>query len=182
MSLVRALLLAFVAGCSASRGAAEPPATSPSVTPAPICGIELRSDAASRWPAELRSQGAVTPSDLRIETIADLDGDSVGESTLIDDRECGVTGNCPRLLYLSNAGCPRFAGFFWAAMISATPTTHAGVRDLELWLKGGCAGMEGSISQLVWNGSAYEEHDRIDCPCPEDERSPPVDPACPHVE
>src|SRR5690606_28261663 len=76
------------------------------------CIDDLVADAVVRWPAAHRDE--VTAEELSSWPLPDVDGDGREESMAIAEVHCGVTGNCPRLLYLSDRGCPRYGGGFWA--------------------------------------------------------------------
>lgn len=155
------------------------------------CVGDLVGDAVAQWPAAHRDP--VTAEQLAIWPLPDVDGDGRDESMVIAEVHCGVTGNCPRLLYLSNDGCMRYGGGLWATWESerVLPKTRHGVHDLEVYLKDGCAGMAGTVSRLGWTGEHYRVRSTIDCECPagwsdegsEDEPTEPVErarnPACP---
>jgi hypothetical protein len=45
---------------------------------------------------------------------------------------------------------------------------HAGVRDIQAYWKGGCAGQEGTIAELVFDGNEFTMLDSSSCLCPDD--------------
>lgn len=111
--------------------------------------------------------------------LPDVDGDGEEEWLVTHEPDCGVTGNCPYLLYRS-VGCVVFAGAFWSAYESVLPRVRGGVHDLEVWTKGGCAGLEGSITRLRWTGTGYQPFETIECGCDETDPARPSD--CPGVD
>jgi hypothetical protein len=116
---------------------------------------------------------------LAVRMLPDIDGDGREEWLVTVEYECGVTGNCPVLLYRSGHGCTTYTDAFWSAYESESVLPHVrnGLHDLEVWLKGGCAGFEVTIEHMGWTGTRYETYTRIECDC--DETDPARDPACP---
>jgi hypothetical protein len=163
------------------RASSSPPADIEVVTAeAHACIGDMLEDARARgesggiWTAPV-----VIADDLSVRRLADVDGDGEGEWLVTHDPDCGVTGNCPHLLYRSS-GCVIFAGAFWSAYESVLERTHRRLHDLETWTKGGCAGLEGSIRRLQWTSTGYRTYETIECSC--DETDPARHPDCPGVE
>lgn len=136
------------------------------------CGFDLFDDAAKKSGVD-RSALSLTP-------LADVDGDGKPEHMLIDESQCGTSGNCGRLLYLSGNGCS-FGGSFAAEVESeqVLPKARKGVHDLRVYLKDGCAGLEGAVIELAWDGTKYVEAKRIQCACPDTHPKQKRNPACP---
>jgi hypothetical protein len=144
---------------------------------APGCIENLLHDAAARLGMGHEHLEELFP--LAKETVQDLDGDGVRDIVVVAESQCGVTGNCPRSLYLSGDGCWTHAVTRWWAYLEVPGPVHLGVRDIEVYVKGGCAGLEGTIVRLDWSGEIYEEVERIECRCEDQAPVAPVHPACP---
>jgi hypothetical protein len=123
---------------------------------------------------------AITPARFSESSLADVDGDGVPEKLLLDEHS--GTANARHFLYLSNRGCRRFGGWFWASAESVVvlPERRNGLRVLRLFAKQGCAGLEGSVEELGWRGGAYRHHrTAARCGCPDQARRAPRSPLCP---
>jgi hypothetical protein len=142
------------------------------------CNVDLLDDAVQRWTMEMKTD--VMRNALTIHPLPDADGDGKPEHMVFAESQCGTSGNCPRVLYLSKNGCS-FAGAFWAEWESerVLPEVHHGVHDLSIYLKDGCAGLEGTVVRMAWNGTRYEQTKRIKCTCPDRRPNFARDPACP---
>jgi hypothetical protein len=181
-------LVGLVIGCAIRTGPQELDSVEaqPAVEPAVV--IPTRTDAcadpalevAARWVEATRLD---QPGELSRYPLPDVDGDGLEEAMYLDEHQCGVTGNCPRVLMLSDGGeCLRYAGGFWATAESeeVLPTRHHGVADLRVYVKGGCAGLEGSVERLEFDGTAYRVAESVQCACFETANAPPDrDPLCP---
>jgi hypothetical protein len=163
--------------------APEPRAPQPddeATAEAHACIDDMLEDARARGSADgVWTTTPSTAADLSVRRLPDVDGDGEDEWLVTHEADCGVSGNCPYLLYRS-LGCVFFAGEFWAAYESVLPRTHRRVHDLEAWTKGGCAGLEGTISRLRWTGTGYQPYETIDCSC--DEMDPARHPDCPGAQ
>ena len=115
----------------------------------------------------------------------DLDGDRQNETLVEITDERGATGNQSFVLYLSGAGCTRFAGMLFGESIGPLDSTHHGARDLGTYSDGGCAGMAGESDILIFDGTQYrvDPKQTVTCACPDD-AAPPAkrDPRCPGPE
>ena len=129
--------------------------------------------------AERQREHELEPAPADVLELDDVDADGIAERVVVSEAHCGVSGNCPRIVYLSQKGCTHFAGIVWAAELELLPSSRHGVRDLRTYLKDGCAGMAGQLDTLVFDGASYARAGRITCSCPEDAPSSPRDPACP---
>ncbi|MCA9649002.1 MAG: hypothetical protein H6712_04075 [Myxococcales bacterium] len=187
-----ALALALASACAplAEDLAAEAEPSDPSLEATPSipavspvsqagCVTDLGGHATLHWPETFGDE--VMEDQLSEWLLPDVDGDGMPESMLASELHCGASGNCPRLLYLSNHGCPAFGQGLWAGVETETilDTTHHGVSDLEVYLKDGCAGLAGGVDRLEWSGDHYEVVETIECGCPYDEPDAPRDPKCP---
>jgi len=146
----------------------------PAAGPSDACVADLPADARARWEDVF---GEATD-DVAPEGTADLDGDGEDDTMILAEWQCGVTGNCPRLVYVSGSGCWTYAGPLWTAYIDVRPTVTGGMHDLETWTKGGCAGLEGEWAALRWAGDHYEAVRSVECGCPyRDDDGRPIDPS-----
>jgi hypothetical protein len=145
--------------------------------PAAGCVKNVLHDAAARLGVGDENLEELFP--LGEETVQDLDADGVRDIVVYAESQCGGTGNCPRSLYLSRDGCWTHAVTQWWAHLDVPGPAHLGVRDIEVYVKGGCAGLQGTIVRLEWSGRAYEEVERIECHCEDEEPIAPVPPGCP---
>lgn len=165
--------------------AAEPeprvPQPEPDVTAAAhACIDDMLEDARARGSTDgVWTTPPLTAADLAVRRIPDVDGDGEEEWLVTHEVDCGVTGNCPYLMYRSS-GCVFYAGAFWSAYESVLARTRGGVHDLETWTKGGCAGLEGAITRLRWTGLDYRPYETVECDCNETDPARPPD--CPGVE
>ena len=95
-------------------------------------------------------------------TFEDLDGDGIDELMVTDGYSHGVLAGL-HALYLSNHGCPRFAGTLLAAEPEALGSRTKGLRDLEGRHASGCAGWIFARDLYKWNGSRYAIADHASC-------------------
>ena len=172
------------AGLAVTPDAIEPAAPPPAdPTPTSVeasaraCIDDVRSDALGRWPAEHEWMPDFTSGDLSIRPLPDIDGDGHEESLVTIERLCGVTGNCPLLFYRTADDCIDYVGALWSAYEAVLPRTREGMHDFETWVKGGCAGLEGTLTRWRWKGGAYEPYATIDCDC--NDEDPKRHPDCP---
>jgi hypothetical protein len=166
--------LGFAVGCALADGVVER-----------RCVDEMLEDAAMRLPEAMGPEEPppLASTDLTRMPLSDLDGDGVDDAMVVADPWCGVTGNCPRAIYLSRNGCTAFAGTLWWAYEQVLPRRRWGVHDLETFVKGGCAGTEGSVMRIAWNGRRYAVQTIVECPClEEDDDGARRHPACPGAE
>jgi hypothetical protein len=168
-----AVFLGFALGCALAEGVVER-----------RCVDDVLEDAAVRLPDAMgRDEPPLASQDLERQPLPDLDGDGRADEMVVAMPWCGVTGNCPRAIYLSRNGCAAHGGTLWWAYEQVLPRRRFGVNDLETYTKGGCAGTEGTVARLGWNGRAYETLRMIDCPCmDDDDDGRGRDPACPGAE
>jgi hypothetical protein len=168
-----------------SASAAEAPSPSPSTTPsaaAAVSGTPAPSSSGAIAvgpgciadpPAHLRAHLTAQERELMDmmigdagyeQPLEDIDGDGVAERMLA--WTCGATGNCQYRLYASNRGCTKVVGAFGALSVTLSATRHHGLLDLEVWTKGGCAGLEGTWERYVFDGNRYAVVETKECPCP----------------
>jgi hypothetical protein len=121
------------------------------------------------------------PANFVESAMADADGDGQPELLLIEPRL--GRDDRPYFLYLSNRGCGRYGGVIWAhaESIQVLPEVRNGLRMLELFNGARCAGREGTIRRLAWDGDHYVVAQEIKCPCPDnpEQAHRPRDRACP---
>jgi hypothetical protein len=145
------------------------PVPPPPAAPARDCIAHPAAHAAARWATEVGD--ALEPgTELETWPLPDVDGDGRQERMLVAEVQCGVTGNCPRLLYLSGADggedCWTYAGSLWTAMVDVAQDGPSNPRDLITWTKGGCAGMEGGWARLSFRDGSYRVSRSVECDCP----------------
>lgn len=143
------------------------------------CIHDVVGDAAARWKKAFGSD--VTRAELETKKLGDVDGDQRPEHMVLAESQCGASGNCPHLLYVSHDGCASYAGSLWAEWESETvlPNVRHGLHDIETYLKGGCAGREGTVTVWGWDGKTYRQVRRIDCACPDEHPERHRNPRCP---
>jgi hypothetical protein len=154
------------------------PAGSRSEEP-PTCVGDVLGDAALRLRNALGDEEAQWMGGIQVASIGDLDGDEEPDIVVVATEQCGVSGNCPQSIYLSQNGCWTHGGTSWWAHMNVRPSERLGVRDLALYVKGGCAGLEGTISRFEWSGRHYELVEQIECGCVDEAPDPARDPSCP---
>ncbi len=131
------------------------------------CVVGIQTDARPRLAAMLSEVVSPDPA-LSMSPLPDADGDGASEEMWVPEHLCGVTGNCPRLVYLSNHGCRTHAASLFAAYLSVEPGDGIEHGALETWTKNGCAGMAGEWARYAWDGESgeYRVERTVECPCP----------------
>ncbi len=155
-----------------STDAAAPPTT------AIVC-LDPRQDGLQRWQAD--GEHWIGEADLVVEPTADWDGDAMPETLVATSSLCGATGNCPYVVYLSNHGCPSYAGRVDGVDVAVGAERHHGVLDVETYWKGGCVSTEGSFTLYQYDGREFRVADSVNCECirPGQPPTPDRDPRCP---
>ncbi|MGH1346306.1 MAG: hypothetical protein ACRBN8_32365 [Nannocystales bacterium] len=103
--------------------------------------------------------------------VPDLDRDGAAEEMWQAESLCGVTGNCPRVLYLSNHGCQVRVASLWAAEVSVDPDDGLESSSVQTWTKDGCVGLAGQWRRYAWDEGrgAYQPLPPVECQCPIDD-------------
>jgi len=135
-------------------------------------------DGLRRW-REVESW--IESTDLLVDALDDTDGDAVAEVLVATTTLCGATGNCPYAVYLSNGGCPSFAGTLDGVSLSPREHENHGVRDVETYWKMGCLAMAGVITIYRFDGREYRDIESVECACVWEDQlpAPDRDPRCP---
>lgn len=106
----------------------------------------------------------------------DLDGDGTPETTAYLGTG---TPNVDMAVYLSNKGCPKLALQLNGAGVGAATSKTDGVTDISSWAKGGCAGLEGTLTLYTFDkarGVYGSSAKTVECSC---NYKPDRHPACP---
>jgi hypothetical protein len=102
---------------------------------------------------------------VRTQPLEDLNSDGVADRW-VARTPCGATGNCDGHLEL---GLPdggfAFAGIAEGTGVVVLPTRHHHVRDLRAWWGLGCAGREGALTELWFDGTIYRPQKITRCHC-----------------
>lgn len=182
------VLASILSACGGASGAGHAGTTSSAASP--TCVVPL-DDARARAHAESVARGVEGDDEVAIgapaglESGPDLDGDGQPETFVERVSDRGVTGNASYYVYLSGAGCGRYAGWLGGEMFGVLAgSAHHGALDVSFYADGGCAGLAGDGGTYVYDGSAYrtDPAQSYSCACPDEAADPSRDPRCPSTD
>jgi hypothetical protein len=160
---VRALCLVLLVSCGPAR---TTPVEKPKPRPRPVLAmpgacVDPINDALDRLGPDADREG------LRVEGSIDLDRDGHGDAFITHGAFCG-TGGCTWHLYVTRGTCAHYVGELFGVLPLARPNAVAGLVELEIAAKTGCAGMARTETRARFDGKAYVPYSMRKCRCPDE--------------
>lgn len=104
-------------------------------------------------------------SQVRKETIVDLDNDKQKDYIATCSSICGASGNCTYKIFISNNRCIKEVGEINGMLKKVIESKSNGSKDITQYSKNGCAGRAGRWSYLKYDKEKYVVTRSIDCKC-----------------